>query len=214
MREIVAAAGHKNAGSIRYHFGSKENLIREIMVDGLRRSEEWRMKQLDQLESASTKITIRDILLILVGPVRHDIVTETFIVFLAQVSLGNRKFYDEVINKEIQVAIKCCVDYLRALSRPPSDDFFDNRMALLSNYVMAYLNSQYRGRSAQGILWRKHMDWNSEALLEHFLETAEWIIRASPSSTRADDQSADTRPKPDDSRKAHFADAMAETRGE
>ena len=214
MREIVAEAGHKNAGSIRHHFGSKDNLIREIMIEGLRRSEQWRIEQLDELERSHAKISIRDLLLILVGPVRHNVVTETFMVFLAQVALGSREFYEEVINKEIQVGTKCCVDYLRAISRPPSDEYFDNRMALLSNYLMAYLNSQYRGRSAQGILSRSHVDWRSDDLLEHFLETAEGILRMPSPATAIDEKGAAPRVRLTSPRAAHLTDVAAESRHE
>jgi len=177
IREIVASVGHKNVASVRYHFGTKENLIREIMIEGLRKSEQWRIDQLNALEKGGNEITIRDILLIVVGPVRHKIVTETFMLFLAQVSLSDHKFYDDVINSEIQVGMKRCVNYLRELSASGSEDIFDTRMSLLSLYATAFLNSQSWKRSKGGVMWRKSVNWRSSALLNHFLETAEAMLK-------------------------------------
>jgi AcrR family transcriptional regulator len=34
VRDIVLAAGQRNSGSLRYYFGTKEDLARELVADG------------------------------------------------------------------------------------------------------------------------------------------------------------------------------------
>jgi AcrR family transcriptional regulator len=178
IREIVTEAGFKNVASIRYHFGTKENLIREIMIGGLHISEEWRVAKLKELEGRGSEFAMRDILLIVVGPVLHGVVTDTFMMFLTQVSLADRRLHDEVIYKATQAGMKRCSEHLRRLSDIDSVDELDTRMALLSIYLTGYMNSHYWRRSKAGVLWRKSVNWRSNAMLEHFLVTAEGILRS------------------------------------
>jgi AcrR family transcriptional regulator len=182
VREIVNSAGHKNMASLRYHFGSKEKLIREIIVEGVRASEQWRIIRLDRLEQQDAEITIRDILLIIVGPVLEEVVTPTFMAFMEQVSLADRAFYEEAVRSEIQVGMRRCTDHLRRLAQPKCGDQFDDRMALFSLYVMAYQNVYSHGQltSKPGPIWATTVEWRSPRLLVEFLDTAEALLTLPP----------------------------------
>jgi hypothetical protein len=148
------------------------------MIGGLHISEEWRVAKLKELEGRGSEFAMRDILLIVVGPVLHGVVTDTFMMFLTQVSLADRRLHDEVIYKATQAGMKRCSEHLRRLSDIDSVDELDTRMALLSIYLTGYMNSHYWRRSKAGVLWRKSVNWRSNAMLEHFLVTAEGILRS------------------------------------
>ena len=51
VREIAAAAGQKNHGAVSYYFGSKEALVRALVMDGAMALERERNAALDGLEA-------------------------------------------------------------------------------------------------------------------------------------------------------------------
>src|SRR5690625_2305166 len=60
--QIVAAAGQRNKASVQYHFGSKEALIGELLVDGARKVDTVRQAMLDALAISGGPKTVRDVL--------------------------------------------------------------------------------------------------------------------------------------------------------
>src|SRR3954454_12216164 len=69
VQEIVSAAGQRNNAALHYHFGSKEELIRQLVVDGAAVLDERRQGMLRQLEARGGPATIREVVLVLVMPV-------------------------------------------------------------------------------------------------------------------------------------------------
>src|ERR1700704_4168061 len=69
VQEIVNAAGQRNNAALHYHFGSKEELIRQMVVDGAAVLDERRQGMLLEMEARGGPATIREVLLILVMPV-------------------------------------------------------------------------------------------------------------------------------------------------
>ena len=51
VQQIVAAAGQRNNAALHYHFGSKEELIRQLVVDGAAVLDERRQEMLRELEA-------------------------------------------------------------------------------------------------------------------------------------------------------------------
>ena len=66
VRDIVAAAGLRNGASLHYYFGSKERLLRELVIDGARRSDTARRRALEQLEAAGGPVSVADIVRVLI----------------------------------------------------------------------------------------------------------------------------------------------------
>src|ERR1700719_122738 len=66
VQEIVDAAGQRNNAALHYHFGSKEELIRQMVVDGAAVLDKRRRAMLDAIEARGGPSTIREILLVLV----------------------------------------------------------------------------------------------------------------------------------------------------
>src|SRR6202163_5084875 len=69
IQQIVAAAGQRNNAALHYHFGSKEELIRQLVVDGAMVLDERRRGMLQEIEARGGPSTIREVLLVLVMPV-------------------------------------------------------------------------------------------------------------------------------------------------
>jgi len=70
IRDIVEAAG-ANLGAVNYHFGSKANLMAEVILRRLRPVDEQRLARLDALEKAANgaPLKVEDILDALIRPV-------------------------------------------------------------------------------------------------------------------------------------------------
>src|SRR6202051_1236386 len=65
VQEIVTAAGQRNNAALHYHFGSKEELIRQMVVDGAMVLDRRRQGMLREMEARGGPATIREGLLIL-----------------------------------------------------------------------------------------------------------------------------------------------------
>ena len=68
VRDIAQAAAQKNQGAVAYYFGTKDNLIAEILIDGARRIEARRRVFLQQLEKSGGPHTIEDVVTAIVMP--------------------------------------------------------------------------------------------------------------------------------------------------
>src|SRR6478672_5986223 len=69
VQEIVNAAGQRNNAALHYHFGSKEELIRQMVVDGAAVLDRRRREMLDAIDAGGGPKSIREVILILIMPV-------------------------------------------------------------------------------------------------------------------------------------------------
>src|SRR5262245_9296451 len=68
VRDIAAAAGQKNHGAVGYYFGSKDALVRELVIDGAREIDDRRNHMLDVMEARGGPISIREVVDALITP--------------------------------------------------------------------------------------------------------------------------------------------------
>ena len=70
VQQIVTAAGQRNNAALHYRSGSKEELIRQLVVDGASVLDERRQDMLRELEARGGPLkTVREVMLVLVKPV-------------------------------------------------------------------------------------------------------------------------------------------------
>lgn len=69
VQEIVTAAGQRNNAALHYHFGTKEELIRQMVVDGAAVLDQRRREMLDEIEARGGPKSIREVMLVLMMPV-------------------------------------------------------------------------------------------------------------------------------------------------
>jgi AcrR family transcriptional regulator len=60
VQQIVQAAGQRNKAALQYHFGSKEELIRQLVVEGAKALDDRRNHLLDAIEQSGEPVTVRD----------------------------------------------------------------------------------------------------------------------------------------------------------
>src|SRR5260221_11252914 len=68
VQEIVNAAGQRNNAALHYHFGSKEELIRQMVVDGAAVLDRRRREMLDEMKVRGGPKSIRAVMLVLMVP--------------------------------------------------------------------------------------------------------------------------------------------------
>src|ERR1700744_2237350 len=64
VQQIVDAAGQRNNDALHYHFGSKEELIRQMVVAGAAVLDERRREMLDVIEARGGPKSIREVMLV------------------------------------------------------------------------------------------------------------------------------------------------------
>ena len=61
VQQIVTAAGQRNNAALHYHFGYKDELIRQLVVDGAKVLDQRRREMLKALGASGRPATVRDI---------------------------------------------------------------------------------------------------------------------------------------------------------
>lgn len=124
VRDIMREAGAKNSASVHYYFRTKEDLIRELVVDAAKRSDQARNSALDALEETGEPIRTSDI-------VRLIITAETtggygarqlgemgiglgHARFVAAMQQGHRASFMEAIENRWNRSYIRCIDHIRA----------------------------------------------------------------------------------------------------
>ncbi|ANK80777.1 MAG: hypothetical protein TEF_08160 [Rhizobiales bacterium NRL2] len=91
LREIVRAAGQRNASALHYHFGSREGLIDAIFDKRMRAIEKRRMEMLDRIEAEGRTDDLRAIAETIVWPLAevmaHEEEGANYVRFLTEMFL-------------------------------------------------------------------------------------------------------------------------------
>lgn len=180
VREIAEAAGQKNHAAVGYHFGSKEALIRELVVDGAalidRRRNEW----LDRLEAEGGPRSVREVVDVLIHAsvgvtAEAPGAEETYNRFVVMLGMSHRRFFMETLGGRWNSGYQRCLDHLRRLMPDMPAAMKNQRFVFLGAYlggVLAARESELADAS------RSHPTWTSAQVLAHFGDTMAALIEA------------------------------------
>ena len=174
VREIAAAAGQKNHGAVGYYFGSKEALVRAIVMDGAVALDRQRNAALDALEARGGPRTIRELLDILIQPVLA-LPDEHYVQFVVIFAMTHRDMMLDAIDPAWNSAYGRCLDHLRRLMPRLSPPLQNQRLVFMGAYISAVLSARQRALTDHS---RDHPMWGSEASLEHFMQTLVALMEA------------------------------------
>ena len=124
VRDIVRAAGQQNMASLHYYFRTKEQLIKELVIDAAVLMEGRRAQVLSHLEQSGQTPTLRDIVEILVHGAALDPAKSerngTVMRFLSAVVGTHRHLYEEAIGDTYNRTYQQCLALVRqCLPRVP-----------------------------------------------------------------------------------------------
>jgi AcrR family transcriptional regulator len=182
VQQIVAAAGQRNNAALHYHFGSKEELIRQMVVDGASVLDERRRAMLLEIEARGGPSTIREVMLVLILPVIElgdDERWRGYIRFTSSLQASDRKTLRAALNNRWNAGCVACFDHLKKmLPLPPA--LVEQRLTLFSIYANAILSAREAAletrKSRSNRLWDRHFT------TENILDTLEATITCPPSA--------------------------------
>lgn len=165
VRDIVAAAGVRNGASIHYYFGSKEQLIRELVVDGARRIDARRNAALDAMETGGGPASLADVVRLLVETSIEADAGEPpgaspdpgYLGFIGTLQRSHRRlFLDALENRWNSGYLRCLRHLERLLPQLPAD-LRNQRLIFMSLYLSATLAAREAAierPAASNTLWR------------------------------------------------------------
>ncbi|HEY4345643.1 MAG TPA: helix-turn-helix domain-containing protein [Parvibaculum sp.] len=186
IREIVAAAGQRNVGSLHYYFRTKEALIRELIVDGARLINDRRNVMLDVLERRGGPQRLREIIDVLImpaaGPEGMPEDEETYFRFLIMLQLNHRKLFTGALGSQWNSGYDRCVVHIRRLLANVPSALLDQRLL----FVTVYLSTMLAAReSAVGGSGGRHRFWSKGYTMSNLADTAQALLECEMSAETA-----------------------------
>lgn len=181
VREIAAAAGQKNHGAVGYYFGSKEALVREIIVDGAAAIDARRNAALDRLEQDGGPRTVREVVDVLIFPaVAADPGEGDYTCFITMLAMTHRDLMMDALADRLNIGYRRCLDHLRRLMPDMPPALKNQRFIFIGNYLNAVLSARQRALADES---RRHPTWDAEETLDHFARSVVAIIEMLPADT-------------------------------
>ena len=135
IQDIVSAAGQRNNASLRYYFGTKAELVRELVVDGAKTIDERRQALLNELEG-SGELSVRSVMDTLSLPLlelRQSTGEATYIRMIANLQLNNRALLREALGDTWNVGYRRAIEHLRRLLNHIPGPLLEQRISLVSS---------------------------------------------------------------------------------
>jgi AcrR family transcriptional regulator len=198
VRDLIAAAGQRNNASLSYHFGSKEDLARELIIDGAKILDARRRTMLAALEGAGREPTVREVLDVLCVPVvelSSEPSQASYAQMIANLELNDRAFVRNALGGTWNFGYRRCVELLLALIPEVPRPILEQRISLAVIYMNAVAAAREQSLGAPG----ESRLWSTPYVMANLLDTIHVMLTAPPSEhTRAaaglPDQNADSDP--------------------
>ncbi len=178
VRQIAEAAGQKNHAAVGYHFGSKEALIRAIIIDGAQAIDIRRNAWLDHCEAAGGPACVQEVV---EGMIRTSLDpeaalgSECYNRFFTLLGLSHRALFDAVLGGRWNVGYQRCLDHLRRLMPDLPVVVKNQRFIFLGSTLGAVLAARERELADQS---RPHPMWQSDAILSHAAQALAAMLEA------------------------------------
>jgi AcrR family transcriptional regulator len=181
IQQIVAAAGQRNNAALHYHFGTKEELIRQLVVDGAAVLDERRQGMLREIDARGGPSNVREILLVLVMPVIElgdDERWRGYIRFTSSLQASDRKTLRAALNNRWNAGYVACFAHLKRMLPLPAA-LVEQRLSIFSIYANAVLSAR---EAAAETRTAKSGLWDQRFTIDNILDTLEAAITCPPSA--------------------------------
>lgn len=185
VQQIVAAAGQRNNASLHYHFGSKEELVRLLVVEGAQQLDDRRHHMLAQVDANGGPDHVREVLDILIRPVVQLSEEQRwfgYIRFIANLQLWNRDVLRQALDGQWNAAYVICLNHLRRMMEQKQPSLVvEQKLSFLGIYANAVLTAR------EAALERHHAEphhfWSGDYTLANMIDTLEAMLVSLPSET-------------------------------
>jgi AcrR family transcriptional regulator len=176
VRQIVAAAGAKNGGSLNYYFKSKEGLILELINEIFGDLSRVWLEHLSELDKRGGPSSVRDIVDIVVRGHNAESISDpspTMNRFIAGVLYNRRKELTDYLDQMNMLVYKHLLQKIVELRPDIPEPVMQQRLVFFSWYVVAVQAAYetWRASRRRGDLWTRpdplvHLVDTATALLE------------------------------------------------
>ena len=183
VREIAAAAGQKNHAALTYHFGSKDALISELIVDGARAIDRRRNAWLDDCEAVGGPHTVTEVV---EGLVRTSISPdpppwgECYNRFIVALQISNRPLFMSVVADRWNSGYQRSLQHVRRLLPGVQLQVINKRLVFMGAALGGILASREGELANQS---RHHPTWGSDQTLSEVAQSLAWMIEQPASFT-------------------------------
>lgn len=176
VRQIAEAAGQKNHAAVGYHFGSKEELVRELIVDGARLIDVQRNRWLDAAEAAGGPSSVLEVVEALVrtslnpDPPEWGECYNRFVVVLG---LSHRTLFMDALEGRWNSGYLRCFEHIRRLMPNLPRKVVNQRLLFMGaalGGILASRESELADRT------RPHPMWSSDATLHEIARSLAAMI--------------------------------------
>jgi AcrR family transcriptional regulator len=173
LQEIVNAAGQRNNAALHYHFGSKEELIRQMVVDGATVLDKRRREMLDEIEARGGPKSIRAVMLVLMMPVielGEDERWRGYVRFTSNLQASDPNTLRAALNDRWNSGYVACFDYLKQmLPLPPA--IIEQRLSMFAIYANSILSAHEAALESRNT--KNSRLWGQPFTIENMLDTLE-----------------------------------------
>jgi AcrR family transcriptional regulator len=180
VRDLITAAGQRNNASLSYYFGSKEELARELIIDGAKILDERRRAMLRSLEDGGRKPSVREVLEVLSLPVVElsaEPSQASYLQMIANLELNDRAFVREALANTWNYGYRRCVDHLLRLIPDVPRQLLKQRISLAVIYMNAVGAARERSVGTPG----ESRLWSNTYSVSNVLDTIQAMLEAPPS---------------------------------
>jgi AcrR family transcriptional regulator len=185
VRDLIAAAGQRNNASLSYHFGTKEDLARELIIDGAKILDDRRRAMLAALEGAGRELTVREVLDVLCVPVvelSEEPSQASYTQMIANLELNDRAFVRDTLGDTWNFGYRRCVEHLLGLIPDVPRPILEQRISLAVIYMNAVAAAREQSLGAPG----ESRLWSTPYAMANVLDTIQAMLGVLPSEhTRA-----------------------------
>ena len=177
VRDIVAAAGAKNGGSLNYYFGSKDGLVAELVSDVLRTATEGWLKALSELDRQGGPKCVRDVIEVMIYGSMESTLKETepdSARFLASVLFTRRRMVRDLMQRLDYLVFERLLAYIAEQRPDMPPEVMRQRLIFLAWYVIS-IQAAWESSIASG---RKSREWTDFDPLVNLIDTATGMIEA------------------------------------
>ena len=182
VQQIVAAAGQKNNAALRYHFGSKNELVRQLVVDGAMVLDLRRHLMIQAMKERGGPTGLRDILNILVVPVielSDDVRWQSYIRFTSMLQASDREVLRSALNGRWNSGYVACFAHIKEMLSLPSE-ILEQRLSFFAIYANAILSA--REAALESRKRKSNRLWDHDFAVENIIDTLQAVLTCDPSS--------------------------------
>jgi AcrR family transcriptional regulator len=177
VREIVAAAGAKNGGSLNYYFKSKEGLVRELIDEIFSDFSVVWLERISDMDRMGGPQSVRDIVDIIVRAPNAEAYTDpapTAHRFLASVLFVRRKELSKYLDQMNFLVFRRLLQLIHSLCKQIPEPVMRQRLVFFAWYVLSVQAAHEAWRASR----RRSDVWTQTDPLLNLVDTATALIEA------------------------------------